>query len=119
MECIQLSFIIPLKSHKICLVVFLDDLLDEKFLNLGRYRIVTFPYQHDKVLQEVGLFDVQLFLLNLEWVHGDRMLLGVADIFTSYILTESFVGVTCIDHDNVSVLFPKLTYHTVHVERFT
>ena len=44
------------------------------------------------------------------------MLVCIADILTAYILTESFVGVTCIDHDNVCVLLPHLTYNTVHVE---
>ena len=119
MKRLLLCLVIPMESSEVGFIVFLDTLLDKLLLNLCRYSIVSFPYQHNEVLQEVHLLDVQLLLLDAERVHRDRILLGIADVLASYIVTESFVGVTGINHNYIGVLFPKLTDDAIHVETLT
>ena len=104
-----------MESCEVGFIVFLDTLFNKLLLNLGRYSIVTFPYKHSEILQEVHLFDVQLLLLDAERVHRDRILLGIADVLASHIVTESFVGVTGINHNHICILFPKLTDDAVHM----
>ena len=87
MQGFYLGLAISLEAHEICLVVFLDDLLDKQFLYLGRDGGIAFPYEHDQVLQEVHLLHIQLLTLNLERIHGDRMLFRIADVLTTHILT--------------------------------
>ena len=94
-------------------------MLDESVFCLAYLAIAAFPDKHDKVFQETDLFYIQLFALYAERVHGDRILLGIADILPTNILTESFIRVTCIDHDHIGILLPKLTYYAIHVERLT
>ena len=115
---IQLGFVVALESVKVGFVVFLDDLLDEQLLDLGGDGSIAFPYQHNEVLQEVGLLHVQLLTLDAEGVHGDRMLLSIADILTTYILAQSLIRVTGIDHNDIRILLPKLAHHTVHMKGF-
>ena len=112
---IQLGFVIALETVKVGFVVFLDDLFDEQFLNLGGNGSIAFPYQHNEVLQEVGLLHVQLLTLDAEGIHGDRMLLGIADILATDILAQSLIRVTGIDHNDIGILLPKLAHHTVHM----
>ena len=119
MKRLFLCIVVPMESCEVGFIVFLDTLLNKLLLNLGRYGIVAFPYQHNEVLQEVHLLDVQLFLLDTERVHRDWILLGIADVFASYIVTESFVGITGINHDHIGVLLPKLTDDAIHVETLT
>ena len=118
MQGIQLGFVIALETVKVGFVVFLDDLFDEQFLNLGGNGSIAFPYQHNEVLQEVGLLHVQLLTLDAEGIHGDRMLLGIADILATDILAQSLIRVTGIDHNDIGILLPKLAHHTVHMKGF-
>ena len=105
-----------LESVEVHVVILTDDLLDKPLLGLSGITLCSFPYEHDKVLQESCLFHIQLLTLNTEGVHGDRMFLCIADIFTADIFTQSLIGVTRIDHHDIGVLFPHLTDNAVHVE---
>ena len=62
------------------------------------------------------LLDVQLLATDIEGIHRDGSLLGVADILAADILTQALIGVTRIDHHDVGILFPKLAHHAVDVE---
>ena len=76
-----------IEAVEIDIIVFCDDLLNKSFLRLSDSSLRTFPYQHDKVLQESCLFHVQLLTLDAEWIHGDGMFFCIADILTAYIFT--------------------------------
>ena len=52
------------------------------------------------------LLDVQLLATDIEWIHRDGSLLGVTDILAADILTQTLVGVSGIDHNDVGILFP-------------
>ena len=80
MQRLQLCLVVAVEAVKVSLVILLDDLLDEQFLDLRRDGLVAFPDQHDEILQEVGLLDIELFFLDAERIHRDRMLLGITDI---------------------------------------
>ena len=98
------------------IVVVCDDILNEMVFRLRYPAVGSLPYQHDKVLQEANLLDVQLLPVDGKGIHRDRVLLRVADILAIDIVAEPFIGVPCIDHNNVCILFPKLSDYTVHVE---
>ena len=102
---------------EITVVVFGDDLLDEPVLRLGNLALRAFPDEHDEVLQEAYLLDVQFLAADAEGVHGDGVLLGVADVLAADVFAKALVGVTRIDHHDVGVLLPQLAHDAVHVER--
>ena len=52
------------------------------------------------------LLDVQLLATDIEGIHRDGSLLGVADILAADILAQTLVGVSGIDHNDVGILFP-------------
>ncbi len=99
------------------LVVFRDGLLYELVLGLGDLAVRAFPNEHHEVLQEPHLLDIVFRTRDAERIHGDRMLLGIGDVLAAEILAEPLIGVSRVDHDDVSVLFPELPNHRVHVER--
>ena len=45
------------------------------------------------------------------------MFLGIADVFAADILAQALIRVTSVNHDNIRVLFPQLSYYAVHMER--
>ncbi len=92
------------------------DLFDQAVFRFRHLTVAPFPDKHNKVLQETDLLHIQLFTLNAERIHGDGVLFRIANIFASHIFAEPFIGVPCIDHNNVCILFPKLSDYTVHVE---
>ena len=111
-ECVERKFL-DLSCSEVSIVVLGDDILNQMVFRFGYLAVGSFPDKHDKVLQEANLLDIQLLSLDGERVHRDRMLFGIADVLTIDIVTESFVGVTSIDKDNIGVLLPKLANHTV------
>ena len=52
------------------------------------------------------LLDVQLLATDIEGIHRDGSLLGVADILAADIFAQTLVGVSGIDHNDVGILFP-------------
>ena len=89
-ESIEGEFL-DLSSTEVSIVVLGDDILDKMVFCFGYLAIGSFPNQHDKVLQEAYLLDVQLLSLDGERVHRDRMLFGIADVLAIDIVAESFV----------------------------
>ena len=111
--------IINTTVHKVLVKVFFDNLFNKTVFCLGNYSLCTFPDKHNEILQETDFFDVQLFMFDSKRIHRDRMLLGIADILATYILAKSLIRITRINHNNIGILLPHLTYHAVHVETFT
>ena len=83
---------------------------------LGYLAVGSFPYQHNKVLQEANLLDVQFLTIDSKGVHRDRMFLRVANILAVDIIAESFIGVTSVYQNNIGILLPQLANHTVGEE---
>ena len=117
-ECVEREVVDTL-LHKVFIEILCDDLLNQSVFCLGDFSLCSLPDKHDEIFQEAYLLDVQLLSLDGKGVHRDRMFIGIADVLATNILTESFVGVTCIDHDNIGILFPHLANYAVHVERLT
>ena len=121
MKLPALIITIALKRREILAVIVHDDLIDNRVLNLRGF-LGTLEDQEDEGLQEVLLLAEILSVLNLgdlERVHRDRMLLGIADVRTAEIAADTLVGVTGINDDNVSVLLVVLTYNGIHEEGLT
>ena len=103
------------------IVILHDDLIDDSILNFGRH-LAALEDQEDEGFEEVLLLPEVLSVLrlgNLEWIHGDRMLLGIGDISATEVAAYTLVAVACINHDYIRVLLQELAYHTVHVEALT
>ena len=105
-----------METCEIGFVILCYHLFDQAVFRFRHLTVAPFPDKHNKVLQETDLLHIQLFTLNAERIHGDGVLFRIADILTSHIFAEPFVGIACIDHNNVCILFPKLADYTVHVE---
>ena len=106
------------KRLEIGLVILHDGLVYQHVLNLGRERI-AFEYQEYQRFQEVLLLpEVQVIFLfrYLEGIHGNGLLLGVADISALVVTTDAFIGVSGIYHDHIGLLFQQLADNAVHVE---
>ena len=110
---------VTVETVEIDIVVFGDYLLHNTELQFTDLVISALPYHQNEVLQEVYLLDIQLFLVDIERVHGDGLLFGVGDVLAAKVLTESFVGVSRIDHDDIGAGLMELAYHTVHMKRLT
>ena len=110
-----------LEGMEIGFVVFHDGLVNQHILNLGGNSVPLENQEHQGFEEVLLLTEVLgiLFLCHLEGVHGDRFLLGIRDVCTFIIATNTLVGISRINHDDIGVLFKQLTYHAVHVERFT
>ncbi len=118
MQSIPLGGTIPIEPDKIGFIVFGNNLLYETVFCLAHFSVTSFPNEHDKVFQKPDFLHVQLLSLDAKRIHSDRIFLGVTDIFATDIFTESFIRVTCIDHNDIGILLPKLSDDTVHMEVF-
>ena len=98
------------------IVVFGDDILNKMVFCLGNLSVRPFPYEHNKILQETDLLNVEFFPFDGKRIHCDRVFLGVTDVLAINVLAQSLIGVSCIDHHDVGSLFPHLSNHAVHVE---
>ena len=76
----------------------------------------AFPYQQYEIFQEACLLHIQFLAVDAERVHGNRLLLRIADVLAVQVLAQALVGVTRIYHHHVRVLFVQLAHHAVHVE---
>ena len=101
------------------IIVFGDNILNKMVFRFRYPAVGSLPYQHDKVLQEANLLDVQLLSLDGKGIHCDRIFLGVADVLTVDIIAKSLVGITCIYQYDIGILLPKLAHHTVGEEGLT
>ena len=77
--------------HEVFIEVFRDNLLYETVFRLGDFTLGSFPDEHDQILQEAYLLNVQLLTLDGKRVHCDWMLVCIADILATDIFAESFV----------------------------
>ena len=98
--------LLDLPCTEVGIVVVCDDILNQMVFCLCYPAIGSLPNQHDKVLQEANLLDVQLLPVDGKGIHRDRVLLSVADILAVDIVAESFIGVTCVYQYNIGVLLP-------------
>ena len=106
---------------KVGIVILYNDLIDDGILNLGGH-LATLEDQEDEGFEEVLLLPEVLLILrlgNLKWIHRDGMLLGIGDIGTTEVATDSLVAVTCIYHHHIRFLLQKLAHYTVHVKALT
>ena len=103
---IYLGLVVAFEAYEIGFIVLLDNLLNKQLLYLCRYGGAAFPNEHDKVLQKVYFLHVQLLSLYAERIHCDRMFFRIADVFATDILTQSLIGVTGINHNNIGILLP-------------
>ena len=94
------------KGMEVGFIVFHDGLVNEHVLNLT-WKVVTFEYQEYQRLQEVLLLpevQVILFFCYLERIHGDGLLLRVRNIGSLVVTTDTFIGITRIDHNHIRLL---------------
>ena len=101
---------------EIGIVILVDDLLYQPVLGLAHRALTSFPYQHHEVFQESQLFDVPFLSLDFERVHRDRMLLGIGNVFSAEVFTQSLIRVTCIYQHDVGVLLMGLAHHGVNIK---
>ena len=101
---------------KVCLVILVDDLLNEFVFCLCYRTLTAFPNQHDKVFQESQFLDIPFFSLDLEGIHRDGMLFGIRDILAVEVFTQSFIRITCVHQHDVSILLMGLAYHGIDVK---
>ena len=97
-------------------VILVDDLLYQPVLGLAHRALTSFPYQHHEVFQESQLLDVPFLSLDFERVHRDRMLLGIGNVFSAEVFTQSLIRVTCIYQHDVGVLLMGLAHHGVYIK---
>ena len=100
------------------IVILHDDLIDDSILNFGRH-LAALENKEDKRFEKVLFLPEILSILrlgNLEWIHGDRMILGIGNIGTTEVAAYTLVAVACINHDYIRVLLQKLAYHAIHME---
>ena len=103
---------------KVGIVILHNDLIDDGILNLGGH-LATLEDQEDEGFEEVLLLPEVLSVLrlgNLEWIHGDRMLLGIGNIGTTEVAAYALVAVASINHHHIRVLLQKLAHDAIHVE---
>ena len=101
---------------EIGIVILVDDLLYQPVLGLAHCALTSFPYQHHEVFQESQLLDVPFLSLDFERVHRDRMLLGIGNVFSAEVFTQSLIRVTCIYQHDVGVLLMGLAHHGVYIK---
>ena len=97
-------------------VILVDDLLYQPVLGLAHRALTSFPYQHHEVFQESQLLDVPFLSLDFERVHRDRMLLGIGNVFSAEVFTQSLIRVSSINQHDVGVLLMGLAHHGVNIK---
>ena len=101
---------------EIDIVILVDDLFYQSVFGLAHSALTSFPYQHHEVFQKSQLLDVPFLSLDFERVHRDRMLLGIGNVFSAEVFTQSLIRVTCIYQHDVGVLLMGLAHHGVYIK---
>ena len=92
-QCLTLTVTEPFKRIEIGLVIFYDGLVYQHVLNLC-WKCVTLEYQEYQRFEKVLLLpEIKLIFLlrDLEWIHGNGLLLRVGYVCTLVISTYAFV----------------------------